>query len=315
MTVIDAQELCKTYTDGFKKRGILALDAVTFSVIQGEIFGLLGPNGAGKTTFLKVALGIVQPSSGRITITGRRPSDPRSRNKVGYLPENHRFPIHLTGLGLLQFTGRQYGLSPSEINSRADLLLPLVGMEKWGQTKIRKYSKGMQQRIGLAQALVPDPDVLMLDEPTDGVDPVGKIEIRKIMERVRGEGKSIVLNSHLLAEVETVADRVAILSRGRVVKISSIEDLTKRQCQFNVTADIGNRLVVIPEEVGRILNLSATGIVVELTNDDKINYVIDELRMKKISIRSVEPLKVSLEQSFIEAIAQPAVDDEEEDQS
>ncbi|MBU8934441.1 MAG: ABC transporter ATP-binding protein [candidate division Zixibacteria bacterium] len=309
MTVIDAQELSKAYTDGFKKRSILALDAVTFSVTQGEIFGLLGPNGAGKTTFMKVALGIVQATSGRINITGRRPSDPRSRRKVGYLPENHRFPIHLTGLGLLQFTGRQYGLSASEISDRTDLLLPMVGMDKWGETKIRKYSKGMQQRIGLAQALMPDPDVLMLDEPTDGVDPVGKVEIRTVLERIRGEGKSIVLNSHLLAEVESVADRVAILSRGHIVRIASIDDLTQRQCQFKIRAEIGNRLVEVPEEVGRILSLSSGGLVVELVDDDKINFVIDELRMKKIAIRSVEPLKVSLEQSFIEAITQPVADD------
>ncbi|RKX27685.1 MAG: ABC transporter ATP-binding protein [Candidatus Zixiibacteriota bacterium] len=312
MTVIDVQGLTKVYQGGLKKRNIVALDNVTFSIKQGEIFGLLGPNGAGKTTFMKVALGIAHASSGRITITGKRPSDPSSRLHVGYLPENHRFPQHLTGLGLLESTGRLYGMSESEINVRTKQLLPMVGMDKWGSTNIRKYSKGMQQRIGLAQAMMPDPEVLMLDEPTDGVDPVGKVEIRGVLERIRDDGKSVVLNSHLLAEVESLADRVAILSRGRLVKISTVDELTSRQCQYEIKADIGNRLVEIPQDIGRVLNLSSQGLIVELVEDEKINYVIDELRMKKISIRSIEPLKISLEQSFIEEVTLSSKNDKGE---
>lgn len=304
MDVIDIQELTKVYQSGFKKRNIVALNDVTFSIGQGEIFGLLGPNGAGKTTFMKVALGIVKATSGSVAITGRKPSDPRSRNSVGYLPENHRFPVHLTGLGLLEFTGRLYGMNESEINTRAKQLLPMVGMEKWGDTRIRRYSKGMQQRIGLAQAMMPDPDVLMLDEPTDGVDPVGKIEIRKILERVRSDGNSIVLNSHLLAEIEGLVDRVAILSRGRLVKVGSVDELTSRKSQYKIKADIGDSLVKIPEDIGRILSMTSNELIVELMEDETINYVIDDLRMKKISIKSVVPIKITLEQSFIEAVTQ-----------
>ncbi len=305
MTIIDVQEVTKVYYGSARKRGIVALDNVSLSIPQGEIFGLLGPNGAGKTTFLKVVLGIVQPNTGRIEVAGYRPTDPRSRQQLGYLPENHRFPDHHTGLSLLEFTGRLYGLSRSEIDARTERLLKIVNMARWTGMKIKKYSKGMQQRIGLAQAMMPDPDVLLLDEPTDGVDPVGKVEIRDVLKAVREEGKTIVLNSHLLSEVESVVDRVAILSRGRVVKVSTIDELTVRESQYEIQADIGNKLINIPEEVGRVLSVSTNKLIVELVSDDQVNYVIDELRLKKIAIKSVQPLKLTLEQSFMEAVRQP----------
>jgi len=303
LNIIDAQDLTKVYQNGFKKRSITALDNVSLSVMQGEIFGLLGPNGAGKTTFLKVILGIAHASSGDVFIGEFKPSDPRSRLRVGYLPENHRFPEHHTGLSLLESTARLYGITASDYTKRAKDMLALVDMSKWGDTKIKKYSKGMQQRIGLAQAMMPNPDVLLLDEPTDGVDPIGKIEIRKVLQHIREEGKSIVLNSHLLSEVESVADRVAILSRGKVVRINTMDEMTVKKSQYEIEADIGNMIIKIPKEIGMILKLSTKELIVELTEDDKINYVIDELRHKKISIKSVKPSKISLEQSFIDTIS------------
>lgn len=305
MNVIDVQDLTKVYQSGMKKRGVVALDGVSLSVQQGEILGLLGPNGAGKTTFLKVVLGITQPSAGNLLVGGHKPSNPKSRERLGYLPENHRFPSHLTGMGLMQLTGRLHGMASAEIESRASQLLQLVGMKRWERTKLKQYSKGMQQRIGLAQALITDPDILLLDEPTDGVDPVGKVEIRQVLERVRTEGKSIVLNSHLLSEVESVADRVAILNRGRLMKVSTVEDLTSRRSQFEIEANIGNLLITLPEEIGKVIKLSAKGMIIELDNEDNINYVIDELRMKKVSIRSIRPMRITLEQSFIETITTP----------
>ncbi len=302
MNVIDVQDLTKIYQAGMRKRGIVALDNVTLTVKQGEIFALLGPNGAGKTTFLKVLLGLTQPTTGTVSIAGLAPSDPQSRQKVGYLPENHRFPGYLTGLGFLEFTGRLYGLSEVEIDSRVDYLLKLVGMEKWVDTKLKKYSKGMSQRIGLAQALVGDPELLLLDEPTDGVDPVGKVEIRQVLEKMRDEGKTIVLSSHLLAEVETMADRVAILSKGRLLRLSTVDELTIQSNLFEIQAEIGNVIIQIPPEMGRILSISSKGLIAKLANEDDINHLIDQLRMKRIMIRSVRPMKASLEQSFIETL-------------
>jgi len=303
MNIVETHELTKIYATRLKKGNVVALDRVTLHVEQGEVFGLLGPNGAGKTTMVKTLLSITTISSGEALINGLSPSNPTSREKVGFLPESHRFPSHLTGMELLHFAGRLSGMSTVQISQRTDMLLKLVGMEKWGGMKLRKYSKGMSQRIGLAQALVAGPDIVFLDEPTDGIDPVGKMEIRQVLKRLRSEGKTIFLNSHLLSEVEAVADRVAILLRGRVVRTGTIEELTVKDSQYEIEADIGNKTIDIPEEMGRRISLTSKGMTVALNNSEDINSIIDKLRMQRISIRSVKPLKQTLEQSFFEAVS------------
>ncbi len=302
MNVIEVTDLTKIYDSGLRKGNVIALNKVSLQIQAGEIFGLLGPNGAGKTTLFKILLGIVRATSGESTMNGLPPSNPESRAKVGYLPENHRFPNHLTGLGLLETTGRLYGIPQSELDVRFDRLLHLVDMEKWADTKIRKYSKGMAQRIGLAQALIADPDILMLDEPTDGIDPVGKVEIREILLKLRSMGKTVIVNSHLLSEVEQAADRVAILSKGQVVRMGEVSELTSRQSQFEIEAEIGDHLFELDEAMGKVRLISSDRMIVELQDEKDINYVIDQLRFKKISIRSVKPVKITLEQSFFEAV-------------
>lgn len=302
MHVIEIRDLTKVYQTGLKKGNIVALDGVTVDVNQSEIFGLLGPNGAGKTTLVKVLLGITHPTSGEVTIGGLPPQNPKSRLRVGFLPENHRFPVHLTGLGLLELAGRLHGLSQSSLEDRTDHLLSLVGMDKWANTKIGKYSKGMAQRIGLAQAMISDPDVLLLDEPTDGVDPVGKAEIKEVLKKFRGEGKTILLNSHLLTEVETVADRVAVLSRGKLMRVGTIDEFTIQGLRYEIKAEMGNEQPNIPSDLGKLIGISSKGLIVELQNEDDLNLVIDQLRMRKIKIRSIQPVKISLEQSFLETI-------------
>lgn len=308
MNIVVIEDLTKIYNTGMKKGGITALDSVSLAIEQPEIFGLLGPNGAGKTTLFKTLLGITQVTSGYATIAGLPPDNPRSRKKVGYLPENHRFPSHLSGLGLLEFTGRLFGMTKRDIETRAEMLLPLVGMDKWATTRIGKYSKGMQQRIGLAQALMGDPEILFLDEPTDGVDPVGKTEIREVLRKIRDEGKSVILNSHLLSEVESAADRVAILSHGKIIRIGTVDELTSRESQYEVEGDFGDKLFDIPEEVGKRISLFKDRLIVQLTDEKKINWIIDQMRMKKINIRSVKPIKITLEQSFIETVSGKKVD-------
>lgn len=280
----------------------MALDRVSFTINSGEIFGLLGPNGAGKTTLFRVLLGMISKSSGEALLNGLPPTDHHSRDKVGYLPENHRFPGHVTGLGLLELTGRLCGMTDEELQPRCQWLLHLVGMERWANTKLKKYSKGMSQRIGLAQAMVTDPDILLLDEPTDGIDPVGKVEIRQLLQQLRDSGKTIVINSHLLSEVEMAADRVAILNYGRLVRIGTMEELTVRKSQYEIEAAIGDHLLEIPAEIGRSVYVSAEKLVVELTADERINDLIDLMRIRRIQIRSVKPLAVSLEQSFFETV-------------
>lgn len=304
MNVVDVYQLTKVYQTGLKRGNIVALNQVTLGIAQGEIFGLLGPNGAGKTSLMKILLGITRAASGDVTVMGLPPSEPASRDRVGFLPENHRFPHHVTGIGLLELTGRLHGMPTPAIQQRIDELLPLVGMERWGGTKIRKYSKGMAQRIGLAQALIPDPDLLLLDEPTDGVDPVGKIEIRDVLKKIQSSGKSVLLNSHLLSEVESVADRVAILSKGRLVTVDTVKNLTQRQNQFEIHAGIGDRLIEIPPEIGKRIAVSANRMIVELKDPDGpgMSSIIDDLRHRRIDIYAIVPLKVSLEQSFLEKV-------------
>lgn len=308
MNIIEIQEVTKIYSGGFRKGNVVALDRVTLGVRQGEILALVGPNGAGKTTLVKVLLGLVASTSGTVFINGLPPDDARSRVRVGYLQENPRFPQHLTGLGLLETAGRLAGLPSDQVEADAERLLPLVDMEKWSNVKVRKYSKGMIQRIGLAQALLGDPDLIILDEPTDGVDPVGRVEIRNLIAGLRSSGKTVLVNSHLLAEVEAVADRVAILHKGQILRVESVADLTRKQSQFEIRAMIGERTIDIPEDIGVRTLIAADRIVVTLRRDEDINKVIDLLRGRGIDIRAVVPLKVTLEQSFLETISpqQPA---------
>lgn len=305
MDIIQLNEITKIYQTGLKRGNITALNEVSLSVPQGEIFGLLGPNGAGKTTMVKILLGITSITSGRAWLGGLPVSDPKARQKVGYLAENHRFPSHLTGLGLLQLAGRLSGMSESEIDSRMDYLLPLVGMDRWGPVKMKKYSKGMLQRIGLAQAMITDPDLLLLDEPTDGVDPVGKAEIRQVLEKLRQEGKTIFLNTHLLSEIEPIADRVAILSKGRLMKVDTVANLTRRGSQYEIKAQIGHQLVEFPDKLGRVLNVSTDRMLVDVVSEAALNEIIDRMRAKQIMITEIKPLTITLEQSFLEVIGGP----------
>ncbi len=302
MLVIETQDLTKIYETGLKKGNITALNGLSIGIEAGEIFGLLGPNGAGKTTLVKILLNITKATSGSVMINGLDPSDPRSRARVGFLPENHRFPTHLTGKGLLMLAGRLHGMSDTEIKEKLSELLELVGMKRWADTMITKYSKGMAQRIGLAQALIADPDLILLDEPTDGVDPVGKAEIKTVLQKLRSRGKTILLNSHMLSEVEMIADRVAIMNKGKVIKVGSVDDFTKRAMRYEIEAEIGNERFTIPEEVGKLVTIKTNMMTVDLTHIDQLNTIIDQLRTKRIAIRSIQPTRISLEQSFIDTI-------------
>lgn len=198
---------------------------MTLEAHPGEVFGLLGPNGAGKTTLIKTLLGIIQPSGGNASLFGVSVRSPLARNKVGYLPESLRIDRHHTATSALGYYGRLSRMSPSTIAKRREELLRLVGLENRARESVRRFSKGMYQRLGLAQALMHDPDLLILDEPTDGLDPVGRTEVRRVLERLRDDGKTIFLNSHILQEVEMVCSRVAILSSGTLKGLGTIDEL------------------------------------------------------------------------------------------
>jgi ABC-2 type transport system ATP-binding protein len=314
---IDVENLRKRYRDGLLgRKRIEALQGVSIAVERGEIFGLLGPNGAGKTTLIKVLLGIVRRSDGRAQLLGLPAGSRQARKNVGYLPENHRIPRHHTGNSALMFFGALSGLSRSEVRARRPALLEAVGLAQWGQTPVRKYSKGMLQRLGLAQAMLHDPQLLILDEPTDGVDPVGRTEMRAILQRLKSEGKTVFINSHLLQEVELVCDRVAILDHGKVLHQGRIAELTANR------SDADTRLVVLGSEpkirtaisdlpavqLQLIAGTDSTApqweILLPGGNQAAIDQLIDRLRAAGVSLVSLSRSRPTLEQAFLQILQQ-----------
>src|SRR5436190_3963271 len=200
---LDLTHVSKTY-----KGRVRALQGIAMQVRRGEVFGLLGPNGAGKSTLVKIMMTVIRPTQARGTMLGRPIGHKPTLGRVGYLPEHHRFPEYLTGAQVLDFYGALAKVPRKERRQRSAKLLDMVGMTAWGTKRVRGYSKGMRQRVGIAQALMNDPDLVVLDEPTDGVDPVGRRDIRAICSQLRDEGRTVFINSHLLSELEMVCDRV-----------------------------------------------------------------------------------------------------------
>jgi len=310
-TAIDVQGLRKVYRDGlFARKRVEALRGVSFQVQRGEIFGLLGPNGAGKTTLIKVLLGIIRKSGGGATLLGRSPGDRQSRKHVGYLPEAHRIPRHHTGNTALEYYGMLSGLSGQEIRRRRPELLELVGLEDWGKTSVKKYSKGMQQRLGLAQALMHEPELLFLDEPTDGVDPVGRSEMRALLHRLKAQGKTIFLNSHQLQEVELVCDRVVILDKGQVGREGHVSEITQRsRLEVTVTlegteAAIRAALGTRPIESFKQIEPLQFQAVLSVLDQSTVNGIVDDLRRGEVGIVEIARPRRTLEEAFLEVVAE-----------
>ncbi|MEX0676418.1 MAG: ABC transporter ATP-binding protein [Pirellulales bacterium] len=309
---VDVRNLSKRYRDGiFGGRRIDALLGVSLSVEHGEIFGLLGPNGAGKTTLIKVLLGIVRATRGEASLLGRPAGSRSGRKQVGYLPENHRIGRHHTGNSALAFFGSLSGLSGAEIRRRRGDLLAAVGLAEWGRTPIRKYSKGMLQRLGLAQAMLHDPQLLILDEPTDGVDPVGRSEMRANLQQLKAAGKTVFINSHLLQEVELVCDRVAILDCGKLLHLGSIAELTRHRSDGEVRIVAAGPEGAIraalaelnPAEV-RPVGPGQFEMLLRGTDQAAIDRAIDRLRGQSISLVSMTRKSQTLEEAFLGILQQ-----------
>lgn len=222
---IRVEGLTKDYLLSMRGYRVRAVDQLTLSVPAGQVFGLLGPNGSGKSTTIKVVLGLAEPTQGSTSIFGAPSREVRSRREVGYLPENPNFHRFLTGRELVTFYARICGVARDRIRDRVDEVIAWVGLGDASARRLSTYSKGMLQRIGLAQAVVHDPRLLILDEPTAGVDPVGSGEIGELILRLKAQGKTIVLSSHLLAQIEGLCDRIAILDRGRLVLEGRVDEL------------------------------------------------------------------------------------------
>ena len=228
--ILRTENLCVEYrTRGLKKEIKPALQELSLSVHAGEIFGFLGPNGAGKTTTINVLLGFIPPTRGTAYLFGIDVRQPIARRRIGYLPEMTYYYKFLTAEELLRFYARIFGIPARDADQRIDQLLKLVELEPVRKRLIKTYSKGMQQRVGIAQALINDPDLLVLDEPTSGLDPLGRMKVREIIQRLKNDGKTVFFSSHELGEVETVCDRVAIINNGQLKTLGRVDELVARQ--------------------------------------------------------------------------------------
>ncbi len=305
MHAITADSLSKTYVTGLtSRRRVKALDNVSLQVSRGEIFALLGPNGAGKTTFLRILLSLVQPTAGTASMLGADIPNTQVRSRIGFLPESHRFPMFLTGEHVLRFFGKLAGVPTRLLDQRIPVLLDLVGMAQWRTMKVRTYSKGMLQRLGLAQAMINDPDLLFLDEPTDGVDPVGRKEIRDVLRTLKEQGKTIFLNSHLLSEVEAISDRVAILDKGLLVRIGTVSELTVSEDRYVILTAAPPPAAFWTEASALVLGISPTpeGLDAKVSSVADLNRIIDLLRAHGAEITGLSQKRSSLEESFLSLI-------------
>lgn len=285
---------------------IHALRGIDMQVRRGEIFGLLGPNGAGKSTLVKILLTVISATAAQGRVLGQAIGHKPTLAKIGYLPEHHRFPEYLTGRQVLDFYGALAGAGAAERRRRAPELLDLVGMSEWANTRVKQYSKGMRQRIGIAQSLMNDPDLVVLDEPTDGVDPVGRRDIRGMVQALKERGKTVFLNSHLLSELELVCDRVAILVQGKVAAQGTIADLTRESRRYEVVVR-GVAPGWSGEQSMRVSLTTPEASTLVLPDDDAgaVQKVIDRLRKEGRVILSVTPVRESLEDLFMRAVTDP----------
>ena len=317
--IVDVHQLRKTYRSLSLtgRRRIDAVRGVSLQAYPGEVFGLLGPNGAGKTTLIKMLLGVVKPSGGHARLLGQPIGSTAARSRVGYLPESLRVDRHHSARSALRYYGRMSGMNSAEIRSRSDELLKLVGLQGRDRESVRRFSKGMYQRLGLAQALLHDPDLLVLDEPTDGLDPVGRNEVRKVIDRLRDSGKTIFLNSHILQEVEMVCTRVAILAKGEIKAIGPIDELAHRDQQKLIVEILGDTEPdwqtifgdSMKAEIEATRVRDAFRFSIAVVDQDQINAVVDQLRRSDQSIARLEVRRESLEETFMRLVGTDAVED------
>jgi len=304
VSVIETAELRKDYG------GIEALKGVSLKVEPGQIFGLLGQNGAGKSTLVKILLGIVRKTDGDASLLGQPVGNAPIRKRVGYLPEDHQFPGYHTGRSLLNFYGQLYEMPRAVRIRRIDEALDIVGLKKRADSKIKTFSKGMKQRLGIAQSFFHDPEVIFLDEPTDGVDPVGRKEIRNFLQELKREGRTIFVNSHLLGEVEMISDRVAIMHKGELVRQGTVAELTRQQNRFAIRlADDAQFPLQEVTALGYKVEAVEGLFEVELTEGQSIDPILEMLWVKQLKLRHLVERKLTLEDVFIKLVEDTAQPD------
>jgi ABC-2 type transport system ATP-binding protein len=297
--------LSKSYSSGWPGRPpFVALDGLSLTVSRGEVFGFLGPNGAGKTTTLKILMGLVRATSGTASLLGQPAGDVETRRRIGFLPESPYFYDYLTAEEFLGFYGRLAGLGPAVIEKRVSDLLELVSLIDAKTRQLRNFSKGMLQRIGLAQALIHDPELVILDEPMTGLDPVGRNQVRDIILNLRDRGKTIFFSTHILHDVEMICDRVGIVMRGRLLASGRVEELIRQDQAQSVEIVCrqvnGEGNALIRSMATRVLQQGQQCLIV-LPNSDGLDVLVSEIRRQGGRLISVTPHKTSLEDLFFQA--------------
>lgn len=302
--IIQTKDLAKVYRPPFAREGKTALHSLTIDVRQGEIFGLVGPNGSGKTTTLKLLLGLIKPTGGEISIFGRGPRDVAVKQRIGFLPDGPYFYDHLNSYEILDFYGKLFGYSEAERKERIPRLLDTVSLNEADRKRvIRTYSKGMVQRVGLAQALINDPELLFLDEPTTGLDPIGARQMKDAILRQRDAGKTVLICSHLLADVQAICDRVAILSEGKLVKFGTVRELVGRSQTFeiyaqNMSADALSRAT----QSGYQFTQENGDILLHADSAEKLDEVLRLVRDANGKVIDVKGHSETLEDVFVRSV-------------
>src|SRR5947207_2126085 len=302
MAAIEILGLEKTYMVGFwRKRPKRALYPLELSIEEGEIFGFLGPNGAGKTTTLKLLMGLVFPTSGSARILGMEVNDPRMKAQIGFLPEQPYFYDYLTARELLIYYGQLSGMDSKALPKKVQKVLGRVGLPDVGGVQLRKFSKGMLQRVGIAQAIIHDPKVVFFDEPMSGLDPMGRREVRDLMEQLKNEGKTVFFSTHILADAEALCDRVAIIHLGELGSVGAVAE---------VTSSVHGHVEMVWQGAVVPASLRALGADCHVTGDtvravlpeDKQDTAIEVLRRERLRLISVTPVRASLEDYFVQKL-------------
>ncbi len=303
---IETQDLRKVFGDNAAVKGL------TLQVMQGEVFGFLGPNGAGKTTSIKMLLSLIQPTAGRAFLLGAPLADRKKvqaiRARIGFLPEHFHFHDWLTATEFLALHGQLYGMADGEVLRRIGELLEQVGLTPFAGKQLRTFSKGMLQRIGLAQALLNHPDLVFLDEPTSGLDPVGRRLVRDIIHDLRRQGTSVFLNSHLLSEIEVTCDRVAFIKHGEVIRVSELKALNETQSSVTIRAqNVSEAALAGLAQWGRDVRRDGSTITLAVASDTVLPEVVRYLVAQGADVFAVTPQRLSLEDLFIQTVGTEGV--------
>ncbi|HEY6639470.1 MAG TPA: ABC transporter ATP-binding protein [Nitrospiraceae bacterium] len=303
--VVQTEQLSKIFRVGFWGKRVTAVDGLNLEVRRGEVFGFLGPNGAGKTTTLKMLMGLIYPTGGQARLFGRDLGDPQIKARLGFLPESPYFYDYLTSREFLEFYGHLFGLWGAVLSNRVDELLQLVGMTHAKDLQLRKFSKGMLQRVGIAQALINDPELVVLDEPMSGLDPVGRKEVRDLILRLKESGKTVLFSSHILHDAEVLCDRVAMILKGRLVACGRVTDLLDQGASHQVELVV-DRLT--PEGLDHLRPLTDKVVrqgdlmLVVLKSQQQVGGALEIIRTAKARLVSLNPQKGSLEDLFIREV-------------